>query len=247
MKNTNSEHDKLCEDVLKKIRTGEVHMKSRAFFTFKIITFVLTTIALLATSALLVSYIIFSIQASGQLFLVGFGGRGFMLFFLSFPWGLLIVDIILWICLEWLIRDFKICYQYPLSYVFLALLVASTLLGLIINTTSIHKSLMRRAEERRLPLVGSFYDHLRRPPHENGEYRGVVMSVGTSTFIIHDEYHDGRDATWTIDVPQEIKTNMFIKVGDTVFIAGTSESSTTIRAFGIRKFMPEFLNERGGF
>jgi hypothetical protein len=235
----NPQHD-VCDDVLKKIQEGEVHMTPKAFFTVKVIALVLTILALLVTSGFLVSYIIFSIKASGQAFLLGFGGQGFLLFFLLFPWMLLAADIILWIILEWFLRDFKICYRYPLSYVFLAVLVISVFLGIAINATPLHDLIMRRAEQKKIPVVGGFYDHLRRPPREFGEYRGIVMSIGTSTFIIHDELRDGRDATWTINIPAEIQAQTIVRIGDRVFIAGKSVDATTVRAFGIRKFMPPY-------
>src|ERR1035437_3118258 len=79
--------------VLEKIQTGKTNMRPHFYFVLKVVTVVVVAFLTLLASSLLVSFIIFSLITSGKLFLLGFGARGFLMFFLLFPWLLLIIVI----------------------------------------------------------------------------------------------------------------------------------------------------------
>lgn len=240
-KNYMNENKDIKNLILGKIKTGEICMKPHFYFVLKIVSLIVVSILVLLTSSMLISFIIFSLIASGKLFLFGFGARGFLMFFLLFPWPLLIIEIILIILLEWLIKKFKFGYRTSLSRLVFVILLISIVIGAVINVTPLHSSLQRRAERRNLPLpfVGDFYRGIRRPSLDQEIFRGVVSDVGTSSFALTQ-----KDATpgqkYVVRLPSNLPPNalQFVMptIGDTVFVAGRLTPGNTIQAYGFQKF-----------
>lgn len=225
------------EEVLEKIRTGEVRMKPRLYFTCKIVLLVLVTFITLITSAFLISYMIFSLSIGGRMILLGFGWKGVQIFLITFPWALLLAELILLYILELLVKHFRFGYRSPVVYIIGGLFSLSIISGIFINATPIHGFLMERAYQKQLPPVfGGMYDHVRRPPRERGVCRGVVTSIQEHSFTLRED--DSDDSERTIFTPPHIDISTFIKVGDTVFVASDTKGSTT-RAYGIRKISKE--------
>lgn len=149
--------------VLEQIQTGKINMRSRFYFVFEVVSMIAVAVLTFIISSLLISFIVFSLIASGKLFLFGFGMRGFIMFFFLFPWPLLIVEIMLVVLLEWLIKRFKFGYSTSLSRLVSVILFASIVVGIAINITPFHSALLRRAEQRKLPIIGDYYRDIRRP------------------------------------------------------------------------------------
>ena len=117
MNNTPSQHDHFKDAVLEKIRKGEVQMRPKAYFILKILLLIITILCILITSSLLISFIFFSIRISGKFFLLDFGVRGVLGFLVHFPWKILMVEVILIILLEWLLKNFKFGYRNSFIHV----------------------------------------------------------------------------------------------------------------------------------
>jgi hypothetical protein len=236
MENNNQQHEKIKQNVLEKIRSGEVHMHSRMYFALKMIVLILVATFALVISALVFSFIIFSIQASGRFLLLGFGTQGFLNFLILFPWGLLIIDILLLIILEQILKRFQFGYRSPLVYLISGLVVVVLAIGYFINFTPLHESLSRRADERDIPIIGGFYKHIHRPPHDRGLVRGFVTSINGNTIVLESDDRDPGTATstFTIIVPQALISNGHINIGDYLFVAGRRDDGK-IQAFGIQK------------
>jgi hypothetical protein len=223
--------------VFKKINNGELNMKPRAYFVAKVALLVFITSITFIVSALLVSYIIFSMHAGGNFFLLTFGPRGLYRFFLIFPWILLCSIIILIFILEWLLNKFSFGYNKPLVYLFLGTLVFLTAIGSLIDLTSFHGTLLKQTEEKKFVLPG-FYSGIRKSNKNMGIYRGTVSSISTSTFIItHDSYDSEPDyGALVVNVPQSFTSLELIKIGDDVYVAGDLNENG-LQAFGIHKIV----------
>lgn len=225
------------DQVLEKIRSGKVHMHPRIYFGLKALALALTTAAVVAASATLVSFILFSIQASGQMYLLGFGGRGLQVFLLLFPWWLLALDIALMLLMGWLLRHFQFGYRSPLLYLLTGTLAISVIIGFLITITPLHRSLLHQANRGRLPVFGGLYENLRRPPRERGVFRGEVTDiVPDNSFIMrHNDFDtDHDDGGWKVIPPPNIQIQNFLHVHDYVFVAG-NEMNGVIQAYGIQK------------
>jgi hypothetical protein len=187
---------------------------------------------------MLVSYVIFSIKISGQVFLLGFGAKGLYHFFMALPWLILATDLVLIFFLDWLLKSFKFGYNSSVMFLFVVTLVSITVLASLINSTSFHRDMMIRAEGRGLPIAGGFYNDLRRSHKSQGLFRGEIMSIeGTSTFFIKyiDQNSMVSGDVAKIIVPNSIDIfSLGAVIGDTVFIAGDVVDGE-IHAYGIRK------------
>lgn len=240
MEQENIQTNNIREQILGKIKSGEVNMKPKYYFMLRLCLLAMTIFFAFLLSTILVSYVLFSIEVSGQVFLLGFGAKGFYNFFMALPWFILILDIILVVFIDWLLKSFRFGYNSPILILFVVTLVSITSLGSLLNFTSFHKSLMQRAEKKNLPFAESFYVGLRKSHTTQGIFRGEIVSIGgTTTFFM--KYNDfdfdnlGQDETIEVFVPQGMDIYAIsLLPGDKVFIAG-EKISGGIRAYGVRK------------
>ncbi len=225
-------------------------MKPKAYFVVHMVALVLLVVVLLITTVFLISYSLFSISASGHLMLLGFGWRGVYAFFMLFPWITFSIEIILLIILDALLRRFRAGYHRPIAFVFFGTTVVLVCIGYVVSVTSLHGSLLQRAEHRQLPhamgpvgpVVGPFvqpmYDHMRISHRADGVIQGTVTSITETTFtVMHDEYDtDLQDATTTIVAPAHVRLTDFLHVGDHVIVAGDVLPSGDVQAYGVTRF-----------
>lgn len=222
--------------VLKKIHLGEIHKQPRVYFVAQITLVIVVVVLTLVVSVFAVSFALFSIHESGELFLLGFGIRGFLTFLSLFPWLTLVIAALLVFLLEWLLRHFKFSYRRPILYVFFTAICLIFVGGLLIFMTPLHTILLDKADKNELPIFGEMYENIRMPHEDRGEFRGVVVSIATSTLTIthNDRDRDVDDGTRIITVPQGFDASQF-HIGDRVYVAGNI-ASDTITAYGLEKF-----------
>ncbi len=239
METHNIQSNNLKDQILQKIKSGEVHMKPKYYFVLRVVALAVTIFLTVILSIILVSYVLFSINVSGQFFLLGFGARGFYQFLMALPWFILVLDILLVVFLDWLLKSFRFGYNSPILILFVITLVSITALATLLNFTSFHRALMQRAERNGLPIAGGFYIGLRGSHGSHGMFRGEIVSIeGTTTFYIKRNDFD-RDMTSddTIEVFTPDHMDVYstsLSPGDQVFIAGDKIPSG-IRAYGIHK------------
>lgn len=236
--NTENNNNNFKDELLQKIKCGEIKMRPKAFFMAKVAILVLVAILTFVVSVLLVSFTWFSLNTGGNMFLLGFGGRGVYDFFLLFPWFLLLIDVGLILTLDWLIRRFRFGYHNPFLFIFSGSLIVITIFGTVVNMTSFHKNMMRMAEQKSLPLpvVGDFYSEIRKSHKDKGLFRGEVVYIATSSFQIKNSKYDYREdgESFEVSVPEGFDIHTILSIGDEVFIAGDFASGS-IRAYGVRK------------
>lgn len=234
-----NENNNIKNLVLEKIQTGKISMRPRFYFMLKVVALIFISVLTLLTSSLLVSFIIFSLVSSGKLFLFGFGLHGFLMFFLLFPWPLLLIEIALILLLEWLIKKFKFGYRTSLSRLVFVILLISIAISVMIVVTPFHKGLQHRAEKRGLPFVGDYYRGIRRPLPSEEIFRGTVSSVGTSSFLLNQiiDVGDGTSSKiYVVTMPFRVPKNVMPEVGDTMFVAGHLLPDNIVQTYGFKKF-----------
>lgn len=240
-KNNTENNDQCCKDtmaeaILYKINSGEVNMKPKVFFKLSWAALVFTSLMFLFTSAVLVSFIIFSIRVSGEFFLLGFGSKGLYIFILTFPWLILLMDLAFILILEALLKQFKFGYKIPMAYLFLGSIAIVTLIGLVIDRTNLHNELQRQSRQGGLPIFNDTYKNANRPPKGTGLFKGFVTDVSTSTFIIkaNDYDLDPDEGLKIVRISPDWQNIIQIKKGDYLFIAGEMVGSE-IKVYGIRR------------
>jgi len=229
--------DKIQENVLDKIRSSEVNMRPKFYHNLKVVLLVVVVFAILIISSLLFSFIIFTVKVSGHLFLIGFGERGLVAFFLLFPWKYLLVDILLIIALEWTLKQFRFGYRSPLAYLLAGIFIITVLAGILINALHLHEALLNQADKRDLPFMGDEYEHLRRPPPEQGVVTGVVEDASGTSFTLQSAGMFGTSTMlWEVVLPPGVTIGSLDR-GDEVLVAGDVQGNM-IKAYGLKKIDP---------
>ncbi len=237
--NNNMENnDNIKQSVLEKIKDGEINMRPKMHFTFKVIALIAVSVVVLVTSSIIVSFMYFTLRISGHDFLLGFGLLGIERFLMLFPWLLLIIDVCFIIMLEMLLKHFKFGYRSPIIYLSLGILLVVLAGGFIIDRTRVHNFFMERAEANQLPVFGAIYEHLKHPqPRVMGICAGTVLSVNGNIIIVKDVDKDADDGTCKVDIASSSPVTPALVPGDQVFIGG-AEMNGIIKAYGLHKIGP---------
>ncbi len=231
-----TKEEKIQETVLEKIRCNEITMRPKFYHFMKVVVFILVTFLILVISVFIFSFILFSIRASSQLFLLGFGLRGIVVFFVLFPWFLCILDIVLICVLELLLRHFRFGYRRSAIYLLGGILVVMISLGFLLERVRFHEGLLDISEHHRLLFpLGEMYAHTRAlPAHEQGLCRCVITAISVDSLILRDDDSSyGTTTEFVVALPLSFVTDTFV-VGDRVFVAGTVIDGKA-QAFGIQK------------
>lgn len=240
--NTMNEHttqfSTITKNVLAKIQKGEVSMRAKWQFALRLALLVALVALILIVASFLVSFIIFGSKVSGHLILLGFGTQGVLTFFALFPWKLLIVTVLLFVALELLLKRFKWGYRNSFLYVFSIVSVISIAVGATITATPLHLALLEKADQDDLPVFRGAYEslHEHSREHEHGIFKGTITSVSDGGFmLVHDDVDsDADDGVIRVMLAGDAGNGVFLP-GDTVLVAGESDSFGTIRAYGVRE------------
>ncbi len=230
----------LKEKLLKEIKSGEVAMTPRLYFTLKIAALLVTSLAILLVTVFIVNFIFFSIRLSSSETLIGFGPQGFGAFLAFFPWHLAILDVALVFLLQWLLRHFKFGYRVPLLYLLAGLIVGAGLIGFALDRATPFNDRMHDGRGRLPPPMRMMYDRAHRgPPPGSGVCRCTILAIDGNTLTVEDTraVAEGKaTTTLTVVIPPDTRraTTTGLSVGDIVFIAG-EEKDGIIQAFGVKK------------
>jgi len=242
MENKQSDNqNSISANIIGKIRTEELSMRSKKFFTLKIIVLVGVSLLVLIISIFLLTYVFFSIRVSGHNSLLFFGSRGIFLFVEMFPWTLFLVDMILIMSLEWLLRRFRFGYHRPVLYLLGGIFVLTALTSILIDrATSINDRMMDQAYQHRLIYpINDIYAQARRFPGIGSDICICrVISVASTTLIVED-MRGGTTTILTVLFPlnDDRATTTDLYPGETILIAGDHRDGV-IQAFGFRKVSP---------
>lgn len=231
--------DNIKNEILGKIKSGEIQMKSKAHFMLKIALLFFVIVAIFVISTFLISYILFSLRAGGQVALLSFGARGLYHFILALPWFLLSINIFLLIILDWLLKSFEFGYKSPIIYLFVGTLVVTTGVATLVNMTPFHGKMLMRSEQNHPPIPG-FYSGIRRTHKEAGNFRGFVKTIDGDMFIIdYSPYDVGSSSATRVLAMPDSHIEDYLVVGDYVFVAGSIDGDV-IRAYGIKKLVKNY-------
>ena len=227
-------NNNIKEEILKKIDKGEINMKSKSYFIFRLVVLAFLIFMIFIFSTFLLSYVLFSIATKGNIFLLSFGAKGVYSFLMALPWFLLVVLVGLVLLLDRLLKSFAFGYKSPVLYLFIGTFVLVTILSALVNMTSFHGKLMKRGEERRLPLGNDFYGGINSYRPISGNFKGVVVYIKQNTFDMNYRAPIGSFEVIKVVASPDIEIEKFLKEGDVVFVAGNLMDGQ-IRAYGIKK------------
>lgn len=145
------------DSVVAAITSG--HIKMRPRWHFAALSALLAAGVVLLSLVLLyaASFIVFIMHQTGLWQAPIFGLRGLRVFLVSLPWLLLAAVVIFLVILEVLVKRYAFAYGRPLFYSVIGIVLLVIAGGLLVERTSLHRGLLRQAEENRLPWVGPLY------------------------------------------------------------------------------------------
>ena len=240
--NDNQTKDSIQQAVLDKVRAGKVHRRPRSYFIIRIVATIIVSALLLITSAFVISFILFSLHESGEQFLLGFGLHGIEVFFILFPWVPALFTIALLFLFEWLLQGFKFGYRIPLLNIFLGIVGISVVLGVLINFTPLHTTLLGFADKKELPIIGDSYEHIFDSHEGEGVCQGIVTSVSQDSFVVYHDDHDRDrdDGMFTVKISPSSALTL-PRVGDVVLVFGDPVPGGYIEAEHIQMLPPGSL------
>lgn len=237
MKNNKTNNLNIKEVILRKINTKELEMRPKFYFTLKILVTTFLAVFVLLISVFILNFILFSIRINNQDMLLDFGPRGWNAFSHFFPWGLLVLDIILVFILERFVRHFRFGYKVPVLYLLGGIIIITTVVGFAVDRgTGLNEHLLHRADEHRLPSpLKGMYGHAR-----------TQFSPGSGVCLCTIETISGNGSilgvkdtksttTLQVVIPEAILNAkpMNFQIGDTIFVAGEVKDGV-MQAFGVK-------------
>jgi hypothetical protein len=218
--------------VFEKIKSGKVKMHPKIYFVLKSILAVFAVVLSVLFILYLVSFIIFSLRASGTWFMPKFGFPGLKIFFAHLPWVPIAAAAAFVVILEILAKRFNFVYRKPIIYSFLAILLIAIMGGFLLEKTPLHSVLFSKARERNFPGIGSIYRGFGGAPQMREGQFGVVITVLESGYII--ERPDGVTTTITINEKTRLHEEESIIEGDKIVVMGKPVNGE-VEAFEIRE------------
>ncbi len=235
-----TKQNNLKKNILDKINKGELKMKPKVYFTVKAIFVLIVIIVAIISMSFLISFAVFSIKESSRLFLLGFGSIGVWTFLTTFPWFLLIIEIVSLFLVDILLTHFKFAYKTPFIYLIIITSIFVVFVSVFISATPIHETLYQEVIEQRLPALKTMYINIKRPPNKRGVFRGVVTSIDDDMFTIYsyDEDKDDDDGHWTVFIPKSKLKYVLssINIGDLILTACSKEKDGRCYVYGIKNF-----------
>ena len=228
--NQESNNKSTVKEVLDKIKKGELKKHSKLYFIFKGFVYGLGLVSVIAFSVSLGSFIIFSLRASGALFLPRFGFLGLRIFLSSFPWLLALIVFALVLLIGWLVKKSPVVYRKPLLYSVIVILILILFGSFMFERTRFHTALFKKAQDYKLPLIGSAYRGCCLKPIKN-TYIGKVTEMAENGF--HLKTKQG-DFYVVFSKNTRFLFGEDIEVGDLLIVMGERQNSK-ILAFGVRK------------
>ncbi len=219
------------ETVLKSIKDGNLAMKPRWHFLLKASMLISAIFVMVFALLYVISFAVFTMKQTGAWYVVDFGTRGWYTFLSSIPWILGLCTIIFLITLEMLVRRYSFGYRMPLLISAIAIIFITITGGILVAQTQLHRSILKYAEQNRLPFANSFYRGFAPRPIKEAHI-GTIIEINGKGFIVQSPWNDTFLVATTSGT--RFPFGYAFKAGDSVVIFGMNASGT-VHAMGMRK------------
>lgn len=226
--------DQSRQEILEKIKSGQVEMHSKAFLAWRTVMWVLGILLVLAAGAFVVSFMAFVVQISGVGDLPRFGAHGLREFLVYFPW-LFVPAALLFVWLfERFVRQYAFAYRLPVLYVVLASMVLIVVAGFLCAAGSLHSRLYYFVRQDKVPFAPGVYGFFQnyRP---DDFYVGEIQSVKQDGCALLTG--QGQQINVLVNNQTQLFNHYMLKPGDYIEVLG-DERGPDIQAFDIRQVPP---------
>lgn len=235
----NGEKQILADKILGRIKRENVKMRPKIHFVLRSIFYVVSVIVAALFTLFLISFILFSLRASGVIYAPGFGFPGLRIFIGSLPWLLILSSVALIAIMEVLVKHFSFSYKKPVLYTLLGIIAVVSIGVFAVGKTPFHADLFERAREGHLPALGGVYKGYVLQKNID-VHPGVVSEITEGGF----EIENPRGDTLNVITGPETEFMGDIKVGDTVIIFGARDNDS-IHATSVRAVDSDLLRRLG--
>lgn len=222
------------EEVLKAIRERRVCMRSKKYFALQAALLASGVTILFLAVLYLASFVIFEVFETGVWFAPVPGLDGWILFFRSLPWLLILFVFVFMLILEVMVRKYSFAYRRPLLYSMLGIVGLAVVGGFLISRADFHNQFRDFARDHRIRGVGRFYRDFGAPRMQEVR-KGVIEEVVPGGFLVRTRR--GETSTILITSSTRMSEGGAFMIRDMVIIFGP-ESSGTVQAVGVRRLPP---------
>ncbi len=177
---------KIEENIISKIEKGDVKMKSRSYFIFRSALIAFSLLLLVLFLFYIGSLIIFVLRANDIFLLKGMGFKGMRAVFISFPWYLAFLSLFLIVLVQFFGKKHPLIYRRPLLFSFFAILLFSIIGSLLIEMSSLHHYLFKKAQKEEMFMGGGMYRNLG-DIDLNYRYSGIVLDIENSNITMKED------------------------------------------------------------
>jgi len=181
--NTNTKNN-LKTDIMDKIESGRVKIKSKVQARGEEIGFVLALIISIFGSAFTFNMLIFWARGSGHLHYLGLGGFGIFVFMRSFPHLWFWLAIVLIASAYFVLRHFDFSYKKPLGWIIAGLAVICLVVTFAFASSPINKPFQKQAQIGKFGAPRAiFAPHMLPPKPTNGIF-GTVIEIDDKKILL---------------------------------------------------------------
>ncbi len=231
----------LKNNILNKIKSGEVDMKPHWHFVLKSLLLILGIIVAVLLTVYILSFIHFFLSQSGVGFLPLYGFRGVSLFVMDSPWLLVASVGGLIVVLHLLIQKYSFIFRQPLVYSLLAIIILVLFGSYAIEQTQFHSSMRELSQNQRGPVLKSFYKDIDSSRPKNVTF-GTITEVTNDGFLLYSDIDEVLKVVLSNTTKQKPGAEYF--VDDVVWVFGNRKNNNTIMAIGVRPATVEFEGAR---
>lgn len=230
-KKENDKKENLKDLIIKKIKTGDLKMKSKVYFMTKGLLFSLLILITALLAFYFASFVVFALRANGIFVAPLFGIKGIGIFISSLPWLLLSIVFLAIISLEILVRYFSFGYRQPIFYSLL-FIVGIVLAGtFFVDKTHLHRNVFNHTRVKGIPFISPIYERYSKNLSKS-MHRGVItFKENEKSFTI--EKITGEEIKVILDENTNTPREKEWKKGEEIIVIGNLKNGI-VRAFAIR-------------
>lgn len=222
----------LKNNIIEKIKAGQVAMKPRWHFVLQTAIWVAALLLVSMIAIYLLSFVFFVLHQSGLWLTPGFGWAGLMFFVVSSPWLLILLVGFFLLLLYLLVTHFSFSYRKPLVYSLLGTVLFVIGVSSFIQYTMMHERMQGFSERHQLPGLAPLYRGIedRRP---EGMMVGVITRMTENGFEIDTQR--GESVSVIITNKTKQPKNKEYTEGEQVMVVG-KKIGNEVTAVGIRLY-----------
>ncbi|MDD4761411.1 MAG: hypothetical protein PHZ25_00055 [Candidatus Pacebacteria bacterium] len=228
----NKKQNKIADEIIEKIKKGEVKMLPKSYFLMKSVLYAVVSIFAVIFATFFIALVFYVLKINGFLNLSQFGLKGLRDFILSLPVLLLAVAILFIVVAIMFLSEYPATYRRPLIYSVGSLLVIFSLgLLCITKAVSFRRMVYNEIESGEVPVISDFYDYIKETNPRN-VLKGRVENVYSSSFLM--DVGDGENVRVVYGPQTSFYFEELIRSGDYVIVHGR-RNGNSIGAFVVEK------------